>query len=311
MIESPLTIVGAASPLGRHLVGAASGPVCAVVRDCAVAPFEWQSRGNIELVAANLRDEEAVRRAVAGSESIVWLAHATEEGEVDVNARALRAACEMRPARLVFVSSGGSVYGEPEILPVPEWHPRHPLSLYGQAKKAMEQVALAHAWHTRIAVLRPGNIYGREYLAPGAKGAVGAFAGSLMRAEPVVLIRDGIAARDFLHAADVLQAIELALRAPSGTIWNVGSGLATPIAELLTSVCAIVGLTPVAIEQRPPRAWDVNSIALATARIRAEAGWSPRYDLETGLREVLATIAAGPPLTRDRRAHAGIVAPQS
>jgi nucleoside-diphosphate-sugar epimerase len=152
----------------------------------------------------------------------------------------------------------------------------------------MEDILLsANAGQMIGAILRPGNIYGREYLEPTAPGVVGAFVRHLVQGTPVVVRDGGRAARDFVHVDDVVEAILLGLGWSRGlAVWNVGSGIATRVNDVLRSLCRVFGRNPVATLATPRNPTDVNAIALDWSRVHADSGWKPRISLSRGLRDL-------------------------
>ena len=183
--------------------------------------------------------------------------------------------------RLVFVSSGGAVYGETRR-PASEATVPAPSSYYGYHKLAAEgHVALAGLPH---AIARPSNVYGPRQAA-GLEGAVVAAFIAQARVGALQIHGDGRQTRDFIHVTDLVEALYLlATTGPSGT-WNVAQGRATSIAGLADLVEEIVGIS---LQRRhsPRRPGDVTSSAVAPGRLR-RLGWRPRMDLHSGLRQLI------------------------
>jgi UDP-glucose 4-epimerase len=284
-----MAVVGAACPLGRHLVPAllaAGHHVRCVVREPSRIPAPWLSDPRCE-----------VTTALEDSNQVVWLTHVRHPDpheEVTRNVKMMEAACQGE-RRLVFISSGGSVYGEPQQqMPVREDHPRRPVSAYGMAKCAMEDIVAAAADRAGAGViLRPGNIYGREYLETDGRGAVAVFTRTLLADDPVTLRDGGRGARDFIHVDDVVRAIVAAVTWQRGlAVWNVGTGVATATRDVLHQISDIIDCQPVEILHQPRNATDVSAIALASTLIESECGWSPTYTLTAGLRSVLEDVSA-------------------
>jgi UDP-glucose 4-epimerase len=285
--RSPIAVVGAACPLGRALVPAlldAGHHVRAVVHDATRVPTVWRGHPRCEIALT-----------LAGERRVVWLAHAYHVDpriEVQTNVRMMEAACRL-DRRIVFLSAGGAVYGNPERLPVAEDHPRRPLSSYGMAKCVMEDiVAQAARRAPGTVILRPGNIYGREYLSPGGRGVVAAFTRSLLAGKPVVLRDGGRGARDYVHVDDVVRAIMMALEWRGGlAVWNVGTGIATSSRGVLDDVAEILGRAPAAIVHQQRAPGDVGAVALSAGRISEACGWRPVHSLADGLLRTLEHLA--------------------
>jgi len=185
--------------------------------------------------------------------------------------------------RIVYASSGGTVYGNPDVLPVPETHPLRPISSYGIVKAAVESyLALYGKRDGLIAnVLRISNPYGRHQIRIGAQGVISTFLYRLMHKQPIEIWGDGSTVRDYVYVPDVARALWLAgLRSASGT-FNIGSGVGHSINDVLRILQEQTGLTGV-IRYLPHRAFAVDQIYLDISRAQQELGWSPQYTLESG-----------------------------
>ena len=196
-----------------------------------------------------------------------------------------------RATRLVIASSA-DVYGAPERVPVGEDAPIRPANVYAATKVAAE--ALAREFAARhaapVVILRPANQNGpRQH--PGL--AASAFAQQIAKAEagladPVVRHGRLDAERDFIDVRDMARAYAAALALPEGGTFNVGSGRAVAIAEILDTLVALARI-PVRTELDPGRVrgGDPTRIALETARFRQRTGWSPTIALADSLRDTL------------------------
>lgn len=198
---------------------------------------------------------------------------------------ALRLASRMAQhgaGRLVYLSSGGTVYGHPDTLPVPEDHPLRPVSPYGLGKQMVE-VSLAYLARSaglRHCVLRPSNPIG--FWQRGRKhGVVGTLLRAALHGQRFTMIGDGSHIRDYMAVEDLVEAILLAAAAPraDGQVWNVGSGEGRSTREVHATVCRLTGCA-VPVDHAPDRPSDVRRVVLDTARIRADLGWAPRIGFE-------------------------------
>jgi UDP-glucose 4-epimerase len=165
---------------------------------------------------------------------------------------------------LTFFSSGGAVYGNPQVLPVPETHPVAPLTSYAVMKVAAEHYI---GLHRRLyglpgLVLRCGNVYGAGQPDDRSQGVIAATLARVRTGQPVPVYGDGQIVRDFVHVDDVVGVVlALAPRRDLPTIVNVGSGRGTSINELLATVDDVTGM-PVRVERHPAREFDVQRIVL-------------------------------------------------
>ena len=205
-------------------------------------------------------------------------------GDLTINVvgthRVAAAARTAGAARLVFVSSGGAVYGE-TVRPATTGSVPAPRSHYGVHKLAAEgHVALAGVPY---AIARPSNIYGPRQM-PGLEGAVvAAFLDQARRTGQLTIHGDGSQTRDFIHVHDVVAALwRLAGLDGASGIWNVSSGRRTTVTELASTVERVLGrsLVRTFAERRPG---DVRDSAISSGGLR-RLGWRPRVGLEAGLR---------------------------
>ena len=191
--------------------------------------------------------------------------------------------------RLVFVSSGGAIYGDTRRAAT-ETTRAAPTSYYGVHKLAAEgHVGLSRIAH---AIARPSNIYGPRQTS-GLEGAVVAsFVGQAVARQALTIDGDGRQTRDFVHVADVVDALvrigDPSL--PSGT-WNVAAGRRTSIAALADTVEREVGVDLGRV-RRPARPGDVRHSAVSAERLRA-IGWSPTVGLADGIRELIVAAETG------------------
>jgi UDP-glucose 4-epimerase len=186
-------------------------------------------------------------------------------------------------SRLVFVSSGGAIYGE-TVRPATERTLPVPTSYYGIHKLAAE----GHAEMAGIpyTIARPSNIYGPRQAA-GLEGAVVAsFIDQAARGEPLMIHGDGTQTRDFIHVSDVVEALWRSSRSdvPSGT-WNVAAGRSMTIADLADIVEQAAG-RPLGRAAGPRRAGDVTHSAMSAGRLRG-LGWRPWIGVSAGIGELV------------------------
>lgn len=182
--------------------------------------------------------------------------------------------------RVVFLSSGGGIYGETPA-PAAEDAPPRPKSYYSVHKYAAEQYLELSG--LPYATARLANVYGPRQRA-GLEGAVAAiFAERLQAGLPVAIHGDGEQRRDFVHVTDAADALVALLRSPLNGVWNVGSGQPVTINTLLATAERVFG-PAVAVRYVPARAGDVTTSTLDVRMIARDLGWRARVDLEAGLR---------------------------
>jgi GDP-4-dehydro-6-deoxy-D-mannose reductase len=206
----------------------------------------------------------------------------------------LLAALDAHPAVHLVMASSADVYGAPDTEIVDERAPLRPTNVYAATKVASEALVREFADRRRAAttVLRPANQIGpRQH--PGL--AASAFAKQIAEAEAGVaepVVKHGVldARRDFLDVRDMAAAYVLAtdITEPGAAVYNVGTGEAVSVAEILEILIGLAGV-PVRAELDPERVRSgaPTDFALDAGRFRERTGWVPRFDLRTSLADTL------------------------
>lgn len=193
-----------------------------------------------------------------------------------------------RVRKVIFISSGGAVYGEPERLPADETHPIRPITPYGITKYTGEKYLYYYRAVHKLdyTVLRYANVYGPRQDPHGEAGVVSIFIGLLARGETPSVYRypDGEMLRDYVFVRDVVEANVAAMARGGGQEFNVGTGRGTSVSELLAAVQRVMGtdLEPHYGEARPG---EIRQTYLSIERAERVLGWRPRVSLEQGLCE--------------------------
>jgi UDP-glucose 4-epimerase len=192
-------------------------------------------------------------------------------------------------AKVVLLSSGGTVYGKVQGESAGEGHALRPISPYGLGKVMTEQALMfcADAWQQSCAILRASNPVGRWHTNL-RQGLVPAVLRSIREGAPLVIYGNGGAVRDYLDADDLADAIlHAAHDERSGTsVWNVGSGVGTSVAEIIDIVSSIAGGRP-NVEFRESRPVDVDRIVLNCSKIAQDLGWKAVTSLPTSIQKIV------------------------
>lgn len=186
--------------------------------------------------------------------------------------------------KVVFTSSGGTVYGIPQNDLISEEHPTSPLCSYGVTKLAIEQyLQLFYKLHgLKYHVLRLSNPYGPRQDPTKKQGAASVFMYRILKGKEVTVWGDGGVVRDFIYAADFAKACLLAVESIDVGVLNIGSGTGVSIRELLTTAERVTGFSA-NIVRLPPRGFDVPSVVLDCAKAYETLAWQPSVSLEDGL----------------------------
>lgn len=199
---------------------------------------------------------------------------------------ALEASQRVGLKRFVFASSGGAVYGEQDVFPAPESHPRRPASPYGVSKLCGEEYlshyALVHGMSTLA--LRYANVYGPGQDPHGEAGVVAIFLNKLLAGETATINGDGLQTRDYVYVEDVARANLLGVESAVTSALNVGTGLETTVVDLAQSLARHAGVAP-RFTNGPAKPGEQRRSCVDPAAARAALRWEPRTDLERGLAE--------------------------
>lgn len=295
-------VLGGRGFIGSHLVDAllARGHFVRCFDRPHVAPLgeAHLTNPNFELFEGDLVSETDLTEALVGCEVCFHLVSTTlpkssnadpvfdVESNVLGTVRLLTHAVKSGLKKVIFVSSGGTVYGVPTQLPILETHATDPICSYGISKLAIEKyLGLFHQLHgLDYTVLRIANPYGERQRTHASQGAVAVFLGKVLRGEPVEIWGDGSVVRDYIHIADVVDALLLGFERTGGGehVFNIGAGRGHSLNEVLDVIEKVTGR---AADRRylPGRAFDVPASVLSIARAQQSLGWSPKVSFEQGL----------------------------
>jgi UDP-glucose 4-epimerase len=285
-----------------------AGGGSAVVLDDLSTGFTENLDGlkNVTLRVGDIRDRSSLDAAIDGVDVVFHLA--AEVGNLrslndpieDASTNLLGTISVLEAARhagvtRVVVSSSAAVYGELERLPIDENHPTRPDSPYGVSKLAGEKVALCYGklFDMTIVALRYFNVYGVRQRFDAYGNVIPIFCERLLAGDPLTTYGDGLQSRDFVNVLDVAEAnFQAATTATNTGCYNVGTGIATTILDLIDILTRVSGCRPT-VHQAPKRPGEVlHSLADITAGRRA-LGYSPGVPLEDGLRDYWQWRAAG------------------
>lgn len=307
-------VTGGAGFIGSHVVGTYLERGYGVV---ALDDLSHGKRENVpqgaEFVEMDIRDPRAaelirerrfdvVNHHAAQMDVRVSVSDPRFDASVNIDGllNLLEASREAGVGRFLFVSSGGVVYGEPEVRPTPESAPKLPESPYGVSKLAGEQyLYYYHRVHgLEYAALRYSNVYGPRQDPHGEAGVVAIFSTRIMEGSPITVFGDGEQTRDYVFVGDVVAANLLLseadlprARSLDDRGFNVGTGVETSVNELAASLMRAAGRS-VEVRHAEARPGELRHSSLNASRLRG-LGWQPRTDLESGLGETYRWIADG------------------
>ena len=194
--------------------------------------------------------------------------------------------------KVVFISSGGTVYGYPEKIPIPENHPRKPICSYGIVKKTIEDYLFMFykLYGLDYYIFRLSNPYGERQNPLVAQGVIPVFLRKLFLKEKIEIWGNGEIIRDYIYINDVVRLIVKSLDIKiENQIFNISSSIGVSLNELLMIMGKIVNINP-DILYKEARTVDVSVNVLDNSLARKTFDWNPETDLNTGIKKTLQYI---------------------
>ncbi|MEI8396686.1 MAG: NAD-dependent epimerase/dehydratase family protein [Rhodospirillaceae bacterium] len=188
--------------------------------------------------------------------------------------------------RIIFVSSGGTVYGSQQQMPISEDAPTNPICAYGVSRLAIEKYLLLyrHLYGLDAVILRVSNPFGEFQVNSRQQGVIAAFSRALLEGRPLTIWGNGTVIRDYVYAGDVAEALVLAAEAtaPTETVLNIGSGVGRSLLEVLDGFRHLTGqiITP---SFQPARTGDVAEVVLDIRRAVRVLDWCPKVSWHDAL----------------------------
>jgi UDP-glucose 4-epimerase len=242
----------------------------------------------VELMAR--RHPDVVYHLAAQADVRVSVTDPVFDADINVlgSLRVLEGARAAGVRKVVFASSGGTIYGDVEHLPVKESQPQKPLSPYGVAKKAVGDYLYAYRelHGLEFTALALANVYGPRQDLRGEAGVVAIFAGRLLSGEPCLIFGDGKQTRDFVFVDDVVDAFSRAGERGTGLLCNIGTGAETSINDLYAAMARNAGVNQPPI-YAPARPGELQRSVLDPSRAALHLGWKPWTTVEKGTAAVL------------------------
>jgi len=293
-------VLGANGFIGNHLCRtllAAGHQVVAfdIARD--FSGLQDVSGERLETLSGDFLDRATVRQALRGSDWVFHLVSTTLPASsnqnmlFDVQSNVVASVALLEECRdhgvekLVFASSGGTVYGVPETLPVTEEAATGPVVSYGVTKLMIEKYCylFRHQFGLNSICLRLANPFGPGHHG-SAQGAISVFLRRLLQGQPIVIWGDGSVVRDYLYIGDTADAfLRAACYRGSRHVFNIGSGQGYSLNQVIARLEAVTGRAPEVIFEAA-RGFDVPRIVLDSRWAHTELEWQPVIDLDEGIR---------------------------
>jgi UDP-glucose 4-epimerase len=299
-------VLGGSGFIGSHLVR------CLAQSDTQVRVFDrdyenyQQNIGNlkaVEFYQGDIEDATTLKQALVDVNSVVYLIHSTvpassmQDLTFDVTSNVLPlikflSAVRMHKSieRLIYVSSGGTVYGNPDKMqPISENCETKPISSYGLTKLVCEhyvRLCLSDS-HIKSYIARPSNAYGPNQNFSHNQGVVGVFLRHLIANKSITVFGDGGVVRDFIYVRDLVAGLRKCLVDSDNSTGqvltlNFGTGVGVTLMQLIEVIETIVG-REFTINKQPDRGFDCHYNVLDVSKAFQVLGWQPRMSLEDGI----------------------------
>lgn len=263
-----------------------------------VAPFRtFNANEQVEWITGDLLSIHDVTEAIVGADVVFHLVSTTlpkssnDDPVYDVQSnlvatlQMLNAMVLQKIPRIVFISSGGTVYGSPSYLPIDESHPTEPRVSYGITKLTIEKYLLMYEQlhGIKAIILRVANPYGERQRIETAQGAIGVFIHHALKGLPIDIWGDGSVTRDYLFIGDVAEAFaKAATYSGTANVFNVSSGIGTSLNELISLLEEVLDIA-IRRNYLPGRSFDVPVSVLCNSLALQEMGWKPQVPLKDGI----------------------------
>lgn len=289
-------VVGGCGFLGSHIVDVL------LERGCSVRVLDRRPEAfrpplpSVEYVMGDFSDSVLLSEALMGMDAVVHLVSTTVpstsnldpvsdiKGNLIATVRMLEVMRAVGVSNIVYLSSGGTVYGIPRTDPIAEDHPLQPVSSYGIVKTAIEKYLHMerHLHGLRYCTLRASNPYGPRQGHGGVQGVIGTYLWRVARGEPIEVWGDGSVVRDFIYVRDMAELCVTALNSDTSGVFNAGYGEGASILDIIAMIERTVG-RPLTPTFKPGRNFDVPRAVLDIKRVRQELDWAPKVTLEEGI----------------------------
>jgi len=267
-----------------------------------IGPYRrFAAHESVEWMTGDFASSSDMSAALRGMDGVVHLISTTlprnsnddpiydVQSNVISSLQLLDAMHEQGIRRIVFISSGGTVYGIPETTPLDERHPTNPICSYGITKLMIEKYLLMRAKLSGLqpVILRVTNPYGPRQRTETAQGAVAAFTHKILSRQPIDVWGDGSVTRDYLYVADVADAFALAVTHDGpDRVLNISSGAGVSVLQLIEAIASAAGCEPT-VRHLPARPFDVPANVLNNSLARDSLRWTPRVCLTDGVRQMI------------------------
>lgn len=293
------TVIGGGGFIGSHLVSSllARGFRVTVFDRPEARYLSHAETAGARLISGDFTSARDVRQSLSDCDVVYHLASATVPGTSNENpihdvqanilgtVQLLEEARKAKVSKIVFASSGGTIYGIPNQFPISESHPTEPITAYGIGKLAVEKYLQLYKtlYGLEYCILRTSNAYGEREPTSGIQGVIGSFLRAVRQAAEPVVWGDGSAVRDYVYVGDVAHAFaKAATYAGEPRVFNIGSGQGHSLNEVIGLIERIIQ-RPLHARYMPARPFDVPANVLDISRAKKFLDWQPTLGLFEGI----------------------------
>jgi len=194
--------------------------------------------------------------------------------------------------KLVFTSSGGTIFGEPTVIPTAEEdYADEPESPYGVAKKRLNELIkiMTKNSNLKYSILNLSNVYGPRQDPHGEAGVVSIFANKYLNNKEPIVYGDGEQTRDYIYVKDVVSALVKASKIDQNHFLNIGTGVETSVNDLANSM-KMQFSSEIKPLYEPAREGELKRSVLNNSKAKRELNWEPEYSLDDGMKEVFSWL---------------------
>jgi len=252
--------------------------------------FHYGNSGDMAFITPLLEAAEVILHLV--SSTIPATSNQDPVADIESNlvatVRMLEVLRTMPTKKLIYFSSGGTVYGTPQTIPIPEQHPLDPKNSYGIIKVAIEKYLHMYGelYGMPSTILRLANPYGPRQMKIGVQGFIATVLMSILRQKTITIWGDGRVVRDYIYIDDVtrlaLQVMDAPVAKSPAMTYNAGSGDGYSLRDILRVAEAISGCVPDVVYQ-PSRNFDIPAVILDIHQVERDFAWRPEISIEQGM----------------------------
>jgi len=254
---------------------------------------------NVDYVYGNIDDHNLIKETFREKDILIHCVSTTvpltSNNDIDFDietnlinsVKIFRIACEQNIKRIIYLSSGGAIYGETKITPISEYSPTNPISSYGIVKLAIEKYLayFSSTYGIEYNIIRPSNPYGPRQNPFGNQGVISVFLGKILRDENIQVWGDGKVSKDYVFITDLAESIyEASISKNTSQIFNIGSGIEISINEIINTIKDVTKKEMTVI-YHPSNIFDVHNVCLDINNAKNILNYKPKVDLKDGIRK--------------------------